>query len=229
MAGMHHDRHRRRPVAATLAGLAGLLLAGAGAASAAERNSFAYDPPDRAPRGPTTRYVELPAEPALNQIVEHLRGQGMTVERVDESQRLIVARFAGDPRDYVDCGVVRMLVNGKAETPPKQYSANRPETRTYRTVRGGRRVGILREMRLDARLAVRVEERGKGARVNTDAIYVLTKTSSRLFKGGEPGPTVSRETASFKSSEVGRFKKGTSCVATGRLEDLATAALRKSS
>ncbi len=233
MVDMHQNNPRRLGPATRLAAagsLAALLLAAAAAgAAAAERNSFAYDPPDRPPRGARIRYVELPAELALNQIAAHLRGQGLTVEKVDESERLVVARFSGDPRDYVDCGVVRMLVDGKAARPPKQYSANRPETRTYRTVRGGRRVGILRELHLDARVAVRVEESGKGARVTSDAIYVLTKTSSRLFKGGEPGPAVNREVASFKSSEIGRFKKGTSCIASGRLEDLPTATLRKSS
>jgi hypothetical protein len=145
--------------------LAALLLAAAAAgAAAAERNSFAYDPPDRPPRGTRVRYVELPAETALNQIASRLREQGLTVERMDESARLVVARFSGDPRDFVDCGVVRMLVDGKAAEPPKQYSANRPETRTYRTVRGGRRVGILRELHLDARVAVRRRGVGQGRR-----------------------------------------------------------------
>jgi hypothetical protein len=33
---------------------------------------------------------------------------------------------------------------------------------------------------------------------------------------------------SFESTEMGRFKKGTSCVATGRLEDLPVVPYRKS-
>ena len=47
----------------------------------------------------------------------------------------------------------------------------------------GQRIGLLREMRLDARLALEVEAQGKGTRVTADAIYVLTKTISRVFKG----------------------------------------------
>lgn len=204
------------------------VLSGGPAAVAAERNSFAYQPPDERPKGPRTRYVEAMPDRALEQIAAHLRREGFTVEPIPKGQRLLVARFSGDPRDFVDCGVVRMLVDEQPEEPAKQYSANRPETRTYRE-RRGRRVGLLREMQLDARLAVRAEARGKGARVTTDSIYVLTKMMSRLHKGGDAGPVVDREVASFKSSETGRFKKGTSCVATGRLEDLPTDPFRKES
>ena len=60
-----------------------------------------------------------------------------------------------------------------------------------------------------------------------DAIYVLTKTISRIYKGGEAGEALDHEVMSFTSSEIGRFKKGTSCVATGKLEDLPTQALKK--
>jgi hypothetical protein len=229
MGTPHHLASRSATALAAAAFAVPVLLASLPAATpvlAAERNSFAYKPPEDRPKGARTRYVETPPDHLLEQMAGHLRGQGFVVDRVDKRERLIIARFTGDPRDYVDCGVVRMLVDDKPEEPPKQYSANRPETRTYRE-RRGRRVGVLREMQLDARLAVRVEPRGKGARVTTDAIYVLTKMMSRLHKGGEAGPVVDREVASFKSSETGRFKKGTSCVATGRLEDLPTEPFRK--
>jgi len=74
---------------------------------------------------------------------------------------------------------------------------------------------------------VEVEAQGKGTRVTADAIYVLTKTISRVFKGGQPGEALDHEMMSFTSAEIGRFRKGTSCIATGKLEDLATQGLKK--
>jgi hypothetical protein len=198
------------------------------AALAAEpRNSFLYRPPDRPPRGERNHYVEAPPEWLLDQVAAHLRELGLKVEETNKTERRVVARYSGDPREFVDCGVVEMLIDGQRSVPPKQYSANRPETRTYRAS-DGRRIGFLREMRLDARVAVEVEAQGKGSRVTTNAIYVLTKTISRVYKGGEPGAVIDREVMSFESTEIGRFKKGTSCVATGRLEDLPVAPFRKS-
>ena len=208
--------------------LVGTALLAVGAASAAEpRNSFTYRPPERPPRGERNHYVEAPPEWLLDHVAAHLRELGLRVEETDKNARRLIARYSGDPREFVDCGVVEMLIDGQRSEPPKQYSANRPETRTYRAS-DGKRVGLLREMKLDARVAVEVEAQGKGSRVTTNAVYVLTKTVSRVYKGGEPGSVIDREVMSFESTEIGRFKKGTSCVATGRLEDLPVVPYRKS-
>jgi hypothetical protein len=212
--------------------LAGLLLAAAvlavdGASAAEPRNSFTYRPPERPPRGERSHYVEAPPEWLLDHVAAHLRELGLRVEETNKNERRLIARYSGDPREFVDCGVVEMLIDGERSDPPKQYSANRPETRTYRAA-SGKRVGLLREMKLDARVAVEVEAQGKGSRVTTNAVYVLTKTVSRVYKGGEPGSVIDREVMSFESTEMGRFKKGTSCVATGRLEDLPVVPYRKS-
>ena len=118
-----------------------------------------------------------------------------------------------------------MVVDGRREV-RQGVRANRPETRTYRMV-DGKRIGLLREVRLDARLAVEVEAQGKGTRVTADAVYVLTKAISRVFKGGQPGEALDHEMMSFTSAEIGRFRKGTSCIATGKLEDLPTQGLKK--
>src|SRR5919206_1189850 len=195
-------------------------------APAAGRNSFVYRPPERTASGPRTHYVEAPPEWVLDRMAENLKREGLAVAPRDAGDRRLIALYSGDPREFVDCGVVEMLVDGRRQRPPKEYSANRPETRTYRVV-DGQRIGLLREMRLDARLALEVEAQGKGTRVTADAIYVLTKTVSRVFKGGQPGEALDHEMMSFTSAEIGRFRKGTSCVATGKLEDLATQGLKK--
>jgi hypothetical protein len=209
-----------------------LLLACSIAAPATPRaetqNSFLYEPPDRPPKGPVSHYVPSPTDWLLDHMAAHLTDLGLTVEPRQASSRTLVARYGGDPREFVDCGTVQMLIDGKRTKPPRQYSANRPETRTHRTSRGAR-VGLLREMRLDALITVVAEPDGKGTRVTSEVIYVLTKTVSRVYKGGEPGAVLDREVMSFTSGEIGRFKKGTSCVSSGKLEELAVLPFKNAS
>jgi hypothetical protein len=92
----------------------------------------------------------------------------------------------------------------------------------------GKRIGLLRELRLDGRVAIRVEPRGKGSRVFSLATFVATKSISRLRKGGVVDDLIERETISFMSDEEGRFAKGTICVSNGKLEDLALQRFRTS-
>ena len=227
MTGTH------RALAAALV-LAAVLTEAAPAAVAAQvadpeqRNSFVYEPPNRRPQDTRPQQLAAPADWSLERMAEHLRELGMQVKRTGPGDHTLVALYSGDPREFVDCGLVRMMLNGERSQPAQQYSANRPETRTYR-VSSGRRVGLLREMWLDARVTVEVRQdaRDKSVQVTTKAIYVLSKMISRIYKGGEAGPVLNREVISFVSGEIGRFQKGTSCVATGRLEDLPVLPFKK--
>src|SRR5690242_5144413 len=182
-------RSYRRTFAAVVLALA---LSGPAAAAPAPRaaaaghNGFVYRPPERTASGPRTHYVEAPPEWVLDRTAENLKREGLSAAPREAGDRRLIALYSGDPREFVDCGVVEMMVDGRSERPPKLYSANRPETRTYRMV-DGQRIGLLREMRLDARLVLEVEAQGKGTRVTADAIYALTKTISRVYKAGQPG------------------------------------------
>ena len=227
MTGTH------RALAAALV-LAAVLTEAAPAAVAAQvadpeqRNRFVYEPPNRRPQDTRPQQLAAPADWLLERMAEHLRELGMQVERTGPGDHILVALYSGDPREFVDCGLVRMILNGERSQPVQQYSANRPETRTYRFFRG-RRIGLLREMRLDALVAIEVSQDAADTdvRVTTKAIYVLSKMISRIYKGGGAGPVLEREVISFVSGEVGRFQKGTSCVATGRLENLPVLPFKK--
>lgn len=203
------------------------LIVGISPGLAAEdpRNSFSYGPPDRAPPGKLTRYVEHPADRVIPAIEEVLREQRLDIESIDPVSRVVVARYSGDGRAYVDCGTVEMLIEGRRQRPPKRYSANRPDARTYRAGEG-RRVGLYREMVLDARLVVHAEPSGAGTQITAESVYVTTKSVYHVLKGGDVGMLADREIISFKSTEVGRFDKGTRCVATGKLEGLSTLPFR---
>ncbi len=193
-----------------------------------ETQTFAYTPPDRVPKGTRDRYVDESADLVLEQIWAHLEETGLTIVSVDPQAHTLVAQYRGDPRPYIDCGVVTTLVDGVPAEPPRDFAGAKAEQRTAKTV-NRRRYGLLRELDLDIRLVVRVEARGRGARVYSDAIYVATKTVQRLRKGGVPDELVDREVVSFRSDSVGRFAKGTMCVGTGKIEGLPLVPFKRSS
>jgi hypothetical protein len=197
-------------------------------AGTAGRESFRYEPPERTPRGERTRYVDEAPDIVFQELWAFLEEQGLALESVDPQARLIVARYSGDPRPYLDCGKVQALSDGKPMDPPRVYSANKAEIRSARTIKG-KRYGLLRQLRLDARLVIRVEPRGEGARVFSRATFVASQQLRRLRRGGVPDELVRREVISFPSSEPGRFAKGTTCISTGKLEDLPLQRFRKTS
>jgi hypothetical protein len=191
-----------------------------------QTQTFAYTRPERQPKGPRNRYVEDSADAVFQQLWAWVEEQQLKVESVNPTERIIVARYSGDPRPFLDCGVVTLLVDGKPADPPKEFSAAKEELRTTKTA-NKRRYGLLRQLLLDARLVLRVEPRGKGARAYSDAIYVVTKTLRRVRKGGKPDELVDRDVISFRSDETGQFKKGTTCVGTGKLEAMPLEPFRK--
>jgi hypothetical protein len=193
-----------------------------------ETQTFAYMPPAHPPKGTRNRYVDESADLVFQQIWDHLEETGLTLVSVDPQAHVLVAQYSGDPRPYLDCGVVTTLIDGLPAEPPREFAGAKAEQRTAKTV-NHRRYGLLRELDLDIRLVVRVEPRGRGARVYSDAIYVATKTLHRLRKGGVPDELVDREVVSFRSEGVGRFAKGTECVGTGKIEALPLVPFRKSS
>jgi hypothetical protein len=215
---------------ASRAALLGLALAAllAPAAARAAKESFAYEPPTRAPKGELTRYVDEGPDAVFERVWAFLEQQGFAIESVNPRDRVVVARYGGDPRPYLDCGVVTQLTDGQAADPPKRYSANKAEVRTARNPKG-RRYGLMRRLRLDARLVVRVEPRGKGSRVYADAIYVASKTINRIRKGGVPDELLDRDVISFTSERPGQFEKGTVCVGNGKLESVPLNLFKKSS
>ena len=94
------------------------------------------------------------------------------------------------------------MSTGAPAEPPQVYAGAKAEQRTAKTV-NRRRYGLLRELELDVRLVARVEPRGRGARVYSDAIYVATKTVQRLRKGGVVDELVDRDAGDQLSVQHG--------------------------
>src|SRR3712207_767555 len=131
MAPLDDKRTGSPSLLALTAGLAltTMLPAAVAAADPEPPNAFLYEPPDRRPPGRRTDRVRAPVSWVLERVAWHLSELGMRVERADRWEpRLLVALYAGDPREFVDCGVVRMVAAGDGEGAPRvlqQYSANR--------------------------------------------------------------------------------------------------------
>ena len=124
-----------------------------------ETRTFAYTPPVRTPRGTRHRYVDQSADLVLEQVWTHLEESGLSIVSVDPQMRVIVAQYGGDPRPYVDCGLVTTLVDGAPAEPPQVYAGAKAEQRTAKTV-NRRRYGLLRELELDVRLVARSSHAG---------------------------------------------------------------------
>jgi hypothetical protein len=129
--------------------------------------------------------------------------------------------YSGDPRDYIDCGRISMWV-AEGDT-PKSMKGAEDKLQLARTTRkpDGR---LERKLRLDSRTTVRFSQLpGGSTRVDARTRYVLTKEVNNFaFGGGKDGKDkwlgVTRETIAFNTGERGSFSVGTTCVATGRLE-----------
>ena len=225
------SRSTGRIIALLLLGVGPIVAAPASLAAESgrfETLTFAYTPPEQAPKGERSRYVDEAPEIVFERIWSFLEESGLSIASVDPQQRIVVAQYQGDPRAYLDCGTVVPLVGGEPAEAAKPFAAAKPEIRTAKTV-NKRRYGLLRQLGLDMRLTVKVEPRGRGTRVYSEAIYVATKSVHRLHKGGKPGELLDREVISFLSDSVGQFAKGTRCVGTGKIEALPLAPFKKTS
>jgi hypothetical protein len=132
-----------------------------------------------------------------------------------DREGVVVLTYSGEPRDFVDCG---SIVVGQPGTGLRTVQANAPAA-SFQGVHGAPDGRLDRRMRLDARSVVRLDPvAGNSTMVAIDTTYVVTREFLAYRPGGEQGGT--RETIAFSAGELGEFSKGTTCRATGRLEDL---------
>ena len=128
--------------------------------------------------------------------------------------------YSGDPRDFIDCGKISMWA---AEGHPQVDAGGRgqAEARAHHP-QTGRPSGA--EAALDARTTVHFSGLpGGSTRVDARTRYVVTKeVHSFAFGGGKNGKDKwlgsKRETIAFATGERASFSAGTTCIATGKLE-----------
>ena len=195
-------------------------LLGAGLAGCAEprRPALDYLPPSGMPPLPRSAVVEQPPWLVWGNIIDHLEQRGLPVSALDEAAGELTIDYRGDPEPYVDCGwIVTYKRDDLERLPAASAAASFPRRRE------GELVDVERDLRLEARMTVRVEPDDEAAIVRTESVYVLTKTVA-AEDAAEP-EVLHAETISFPTGEAGTFSSGTTCQANGELERLVLDAL----
>ena len=193
-------------------------LLGAGLAGCAEPRPPALDylPPSGAPAVPRSAVVEQQPWLVWGNIIDHLEQRGLPVTALDEAAGELTVDYRGDPEPYVDCGWIVTWRKDELDRLPAAI-ADASFARRW----NGRVVTVDRDLRLDARMTVRVEPAGENAVVRADSAYVLTKTVAPQ----EAEQPLHAETISFPTGASAAFSSGTTCQPNGALERLVFDAL----
>jgi hypothetical protein len=189
---------------------------------------IAYLPPAaEAPLPPSldTAQASWDVEQQVAANVAAIEGASLGPSRVGE---LMTILYSGDPRDFVDCGTIDLRSANGAQA--KSLKASDDKLKLARTTRkpDGR---LDRTLRLDSRTTVRFSQLpGDSTRIDAHTRYLLTKeVNSFAFGGGKDGKDkwlgATRETIAFSSGERGSFSVGTTCIASGKLEQAILAGL----
>ncbi|EWY35840.1 hypothetical protein N825_34065 [Skermanella stibiiresistens SB22] len=200
------------------------------ALAACETTNIATAPPSRgalAVSSPSTRLAyAMPREPAsaplsvnipgspsrsLDSATALLRQAGLRIDQADPELGIVVARYAGDPSRFVDCGTIT-ATDRSGRT--RQVEAEAPSA-VFDRRSGFQTFAVQRDLDLHARLVLRALPSSTGTWLFGVGTYVLTKQVS------VPGDRPRTETIAFESGQTGRFAKGTVCAPNGLLEQLA--------
>jgi hypothetical protein len=200
--------YRRTPLALMIACLVGC--------AAPRTPELDYLPPSGEPASDRSAFVQQRPWLVWGNVVDHLQQEGHRLAELDERSGELVVLYSGDPEPYVDCGWIVVYEEDDLERLPAASADT-----SFRRRRDGRVVTLARDLRLDARMEVQVEENGEDAVVRTDGSYVLTKTISS--KGGDR--PLHRQTVTFRTGESATFSSGTTCQPTGEFERLVFDAL----
>jgi hypothetical protein len=199
--------------------LAALLGAGLSGCAAPRPPALDYLPPSGAPAEHRSAVVEQQPSLVLGNILDRLQQRSLPVTELDEAAGELVVAYSGDPEPYVDCGWIVTYGKGELERLPAAVAQS-----SFARRRNGHLVDVERDLRLDARMTVRVEPEGSAAIVRTDSIYALTKTVA-ADPLTPPPDVLHTETISFPTGQSGAFSSGTTCQPNGELERLVFDAL----
>jgi hypothetical protein len=175
-----------------------------------------YLPPSAAPARERSALVEREPWLVLGNVLDHLQQRGLPVTEVDEAAGELEVAYGGDPEPYVDCGWIVTWRKDELDRLPAAI-ADASFARRW----NGKVVTVDRDLRLDARMTVRISPAGEGTVVRTASTYVLTKTATPQA-ADQP---LHSETISFPTGASAAFSSGTTCQPNGALERLVLDAL----
>lgn len=145
------------------------------------------------------------------------------INNLDKDSGIINISYSGDPEKYIDCGWINSYVKNARGERTYNFPASRAfqEYEVMDMEKGAGLLFVSRKMNLEGRMNIIVEEISETqSRVTANTKYILTKTISvREVLNKLVG--TSTDTISFNSGQEGIFpgSGGTTCQATGKLED----------
>jgi hypothetical protein len=181
-----------------------------------ERPELDYLPPSGAPAAGRSALVQQQPWLVWGNLVDRLQQQGLQLAELDEPSGEMAVAYSGDPEPYVDCGWI--VVYGEDEL--DRIPAARSDASFERRLDGDL-VVLERDLRLAARMNVKLEPDGEATVVRADSQYLLTKTVTPE-DAQEP---LHEETIRFSTGETASFVSTTTCQPNGDLERLVLDAL----
>ncbi len=161
--------------------------------------------------------VQMSKDQAWAKLLSGLSGSFFVVNNIEKSSGFLNVSYGGNPEEYVDGGEVIFTVSNLRGKREYKFPASRGRAQ-YEAMVNGTLCGILRQLELDGRVNVLLEEQSPtSTKVTVNVRYVLTlKVSGQTVTGQTLTP--SQETIAFNTGQTGSISNGTEFRATGKLE-----------
>jgi hypothetical protein len=181
-----------------------------------DRPELDYLPPSGAPVGIRGAFVQQQPWLVWGNLLDHLQQRGLQVAELDEPSGEIVVTYSGDPEPYVDCGWIVVYEEDELDRIPAARSKADFERRLEGDI-----VTLERDLRLAARMNVKLEPDGEATVVRANSEYLLTK----IVTPDDSQEPLHEETIRFSTGETASFVSTTTCQPNGELERLVLDAL----
>lgn len=188
------------------------LFAAACSSSAPLKDMVGYVPPTSLPAQPKKTLVADSQERVWAELVDFINSSAFELDHLDPAQKLLVARYSGNPEPYIDCGSIVTHQGGALGQIPGSASAVELNYEIDDDP-----VILNRLLNLDSRIIIRLGQQPQGTVIKTDTTYVVTKTVDVAERSGAVREG-SRETISFEAGSRAEFSKGTACQPNGSLD-----------
>ncbi|MEX0729504.1 MAG: hypothetical protein WED00_00930 [Aquisalimonadaceae bacterium] len=176
-----------------------------------------YYPPSERQAITNSITVDSPMRQVWQDIIPGLGSSFFVVNNLDKDSGFINVSYSGSPEKYIDCGRIESHVkNARGE---RNYDFPAAAAyREYETFVGGQNLlFIRRNMELDGRINIVLQEvNGGRTLVTVNSRYIVTKSGTISNPQGQ-SQTYS-DSISFNTNGSARYPQETTCYATGALE-----------
>ena len=175
-----------------------------------------YQAPETSTRFANSKTVDQTKSQVWSNLIPKIGKEFFVINNLDKESGLVNISYSGDPSRFVDCGTVQHTVTNLQGTRNYSFPGASP-SETYETTQNGMLFRVSRQMALDGRMNLIIEELSPGqTQVSANTRYVLTKdfrvwdVQNRMHSDSE--------TINFNGGSVGTFSSGTQCKSTGEFE-----------